>query len=258
MPILTDRVLKARVTRMLEETITALAQKPRKRPSEHALLGFLVRGAGTWKSINYLINATNHSQDDADAISNDCGALLRCLYDAFIQAGYVFAVPKEREARGELFLNYYAIERHQRSQEVVKLKTPFAKKIAQSPMRAAGEKRNKREYDRVKHLYLNKSKKNKKEKVRDHWYPGTLRDRSQDVGCLNEYISFVKSLNGSTHSGPAAIRHGCSINNNGLWVWSAMLVSRIAKMVVENSSLAVSERATETIRAFTANSPSDL
>jgi len=234
---------------MLQETLTE-AYRNIRCASEQSLCWFLFRGAGTWKSINLLYDATEADTAWGKAISNDCGALLRTLWDTFIQAGYVFADPAERDARGELYLNYLAVEKHMQSLAVVALNTKFSQQIASSPLRVEGEKDNQREFDKVKHKYESNPKASGKTTIRKHWYRGDLRSLSKAIGCENEYISFVVSLNGSTHAGPSAIKYGCPIRGESTWVFAAMLVCRIARMVVDNGALSVSSDANEIINAF--------
>ena len=104
---------------------------------------------------------TARTSEQLDARANDCAAILRCMYDAFIQAAYVATKP---DVLGRLYLDYEHVERFLAPTKIVGQDNRMARDVANSPMRKAGEKRNRKEFERVKSAYLTK-----KGKVRTHW-----------------------------------------------------------------------------------------
>lgn len=250
-------MIMTRIDSMLKEVITKVYHVPNKRSSSQALLGFLVRCAGSWKSINTLVSSAPTSVE-ADAIGNDCAAILRCMFDACIQAAYLFIDPKEREDRARLYLDYEHVERFLLSTEIASRNNPLSKSIAASPLRPEGEKRNRKEFDRVKAKYLVK-KSTRPDHVRNTWYRGDLRTLAKTIGKEqeDEYIVFVKRSHGSIHSSRMAVSKGPSITGKNFCYFASLLACRVARMVVENDSLSVTSSSAEMIASH-ATSPLDI
>lgn len=240
----------------MKEVCTKLNQMPNRPRSSQALLGFLVRCACSCKSINTLVSSAQTPVEEV-AIGNDCAAILRCMFDAYIQAAYLFIDSNEREERARLYLDYEHVERFLLSTEVSSRSNPFSKSIASSPLRPEGEKRNRKEFDRVKAKYPVKKRNARADDVRNTWYPGNLRDLARIIGMEDEYIVFVKRSHGSIHSSPFAVFKGPSITGEHFCYFASLLVSRVARMVVENDSLAVSSESAAIIDAHSIN-PLDI
>lgn len=241
-------LIQQHVNKMLHEVIAAARQCGQGRPSGKALLAFLTRGAGSWKSLRILAHATQGNTPEWDWIGNDCAAILRCMFDAYIQAAYVFHDPETRESLGDLYLEYELVECHQLSQAIIRLDNPFARRIAQSPLRETGEKANTEAYDRVRRNYPRR----KSRGVRKTWYDGGLFALAKAIGKDDEYVVLVKALHGSIHSSPLAMSKGPLYDKDAVVLLSDILVGRLAHMVVENGQVSISEDSRKIIAALQA------
>lgn len=221
--------------------ICTQAQKKRA-PSTRALLALFSRIAGSWSSLCVLV-MTARTSEQLDARANDCAAILRCMYDAFIQAAYIATKPG---ALGELYLNYEHVERFLAPKEIVKQDNRMARIVASSPMRKAGEKRNRREFDRVKSAYLTN-----KRNVQKHWYRGTLFSIAEKVGKreADEYAWFVGRTNSSVHSGPFATLCGPPMRDARIIEQIALyIVGRAGKLLVDVAGIHLDEDGKDIIK----------
>ena len=209
--------------------------------SNRALLALFKRIAGSWESLCILATTSQ----DLDTRANDCAAILRCMYDAYLQAAYIATDP---EVLGKLYIEFEPIERRKQANAVVRQDNKLAQTIATSPMRPAGEKRNQEEYEQVKGNYS----KSKGPGTRLHWYPqANLGKLAEQIEKGANYEWFIARYNSAIHSGPWATLQSSSpklpmlIKN-----LAAMIVFGAARLVVDNGQLQVSKESNDLIRAY--------
>ncbi len=81
----------------------------------NTLLCFLVRVANTWKSIRTLRTHTLVQ----NGFMVDAGVLVRAMFDAYLQADYVFSDPAKRSVRAASYLDYAHVERYKTTRKVL-------------------------------------------------------------------------------------------------------------------------------------------
>ena len=172
------------------------------RISSIALFEIAFRIWGSWRARDYLVRSCP-TKTDMDLIANDFAAILRCQYDAFLQAAYLVNNPNECEARGRLFSDYGFVEANRVARILTKQNTPWAKWMRNTPGFAEVEKERKARYDRVKQQFVDK-----KGKACSHWYPGDLASIARKLGLLDEYECLIAMNNSSVHTGPGSLGIG--------------------------------------------------
>ncbi len=177
-------------------------------------------------------------------------AVLRCAYDAYIQASFIVHDPSMREQQAELYLSFFDIERYVQEQEVLKQSNRLASHLQHSPLRQAGSKRLKDAYDRAAPRFATKDGKGVR---KTHWYPGSLLTLAEAAGLRDEYMWFVKGLNSAVHAGPMAIRFGPAFPIEHMGMHASMIVARTAKLLTENESLTISDDSSKTLADLSAN-----
>ncbi len=226
------------VDKMIREICTQAVG--RTGASSRALRALFSRVAGSWDSLRVLVMDAR-TQVQLNSRVNDCAAILRCMYDAYLQAAYIATDP---QVLGKLYLDYVHVET-QIINEILEQDNKMSRIFAASPMRPEGEKMRRKRYAQVKDAY-----KTPKGKDRIHWYVGSLRDLARKVGKGDEYVWFVKRSNSSVHSGAFATMHGPPIQTAQTIEQIALLiVSRTGNLVVKNDGLRVSKRTNAIIEA---------
>lgn len=234
-----DHLVSQEVHKAIRRIITQVIEKKSGRPSTHALLAFVLRNAGSWESLRTLISSCSNMEqvqaiERMNAILLDCGAIVRCMYDAYLQAVYVWQNPDSRDERGTLYLQYRFIERYKMVTDGLSLGDALSRHLAGSPRRAQSEKAMLQDYDRVKDRYP----KPKGRGVRNHWYPHEdLRKLAKDIGKESEYVWMVKTLNGAVHTGPWAMTEGPILPGARTLSIAEGVLAHTAKMLMENEEL---------------------
>jgi hypothetical protein len=184
-----DLFVRREVETLVRGIVTALHdQRNCLRSSQLALFAFLLRIFNSWRSVGKLLDCCEN-ETEFTTIANDGAAIIRCMYDALIQAMYIADDPSVADERGQLYLDFEHIEQHKLTQEVVRQMSGLARYLAMSPLRSEGERRNQEEFDRVKDRYLvSRRGKDGSAEVRNHWYVGDLRELARGVGKEEEYV----------------------------------------------------------------------
>jgi len=246
-----DDRLDAEFRRILQTVITAAHANLGSSKASHALLGLLIRCAHGWQSIRTL---RVHSPD-ADTFTIDAAVILRCIFDAYLQAHLMFRDSAKREELGTLYLEFAHIDRFKAESKTMRHDNELTKRLKQSPHRAAGTKRLQQEYDRVKaNYYVEKRRSDGTVKagpdVRDKWYKGGLHDLAVAAGKVDEYDTFITPFSGCVHSGAFAVQAGPPLNGESIGLLAAMLVARVMLMNIENSQLPISDVDMKDIRVL--------
>jgi hypothetical protein len=191
-------------------------------------LRLLVRNANTWRSIRLLLHAAA-SEVEQEGIALDGGALLRCMYDAFLQFMFMTQQESELEFRSRLYIEFEHIERYRSIERLRDSSGVVAKKLFNSPNRPEGEARAKAAYNAVRANYPNKL----------NWYGkfGSLRKLAVIAGYTEEFDIIMDSLHGCAHAGPMAsvfgpnlaVKHFHSFSDELLarMLWRAKEVARV-------------------------------
>lgn len=243
-----NQEIRSRVDDMIREVLSQamLIRDPRK--STVSVRALLVRMASSWKSICHLMDCCPDSQS-REAIGNDCAAVLRCMYDVYAQAAHIVHDGSDREKLAEDYFEFQHVERRWLKEDLVNQDNLLSRQVAESPRREDGNREIERQYERVKHRYMNKRGGFRK----DHWYVGTLSQIVGKLGKRDEYAWFVKTLNSSVHGGPMAVFRGPMMPLHCMELHASMLLGRAAKIVIENDTLKVSQRTTELAHKLSAD-----
>jgi hypothetical protein len=246
---MTDEQASEQVDNKFEEILRAIIAELHSRNSKDrvsvALFFLLVREANTWRSIRLLRKHTPEQFHTAFMV--DAGTLLRAMFDASLQADFIFCDPATRIERATQYLDFEHVERYVMVQKVLRHENQLANTLKSSPLRPDGEKRVQEAYDRVKDQFLLVEKKkcngNGKHaaRTRDKWYKGGLFQLAEAAGKVAEYDTFVASFSGCVHSSAFAVRKGPVSPIEHVLVLSSKFAARVAKLNVEYNQLELGE-----------------
>lgn len=146
----------------------------------------------------------------------DGTSILRNIYDVMLQGLYIMTDSAKREERAQLYLDFMKVERKERINLMDASRTDIAKHVSGSPMRPEAEPEIKKQFDAVKDQFTTK-----KGKLRDRWYPGSLRDLATETGLEPEYDLMQRFLSGVVHSSPLTLKEGPFVRGFLLmdWYW---------------------------------------
>lgn len=203
-----------------------------------SLLYFLVRVANTWQSIRTL---REHSQDDS-IFTNDAAALLRVMFDAYLQAAYIAHDPKQQLDRARLYLEFEHVERYKTMNRIVSLDHPVSEKLRASPLRVEGEARVQKEYDRVKcHYFVKKYQKDGSfvmgPGTRNKWYEPDLASLAKELNMQAEYDLFVTPFHGCIHSSAFVVKLGPVVSAPHVITHASIIAARVAALTVTYNRL---------------------
>lgn len=190
------------ICRGLADTIVMVHGRVRRDKVALALSCFLTRVANTWRSIQTLWG--NLRDDFPDTFMVDAGALVRTMFDAYIQAAYLLQDLTKREERARLYLEHQHIEKRKVMTKIMAHDSPLSQMLRRSPRRPKGEKALQQNYDRVKANYPRP----KKRGVRDRWHEGNLRDLAIAICREAEHDQYVSTFHGCVHSSALAVLDG--------------------------------------------------
>ena len=170
----------------------------------------------------------------------DAATLLRAMFEAWIQAQYIFDDGAKREEKATLYLDFEHRDRRKMMEKVLSHDNSLSDRLRASPKRTPeAEARLQREYGRVKPNYSN-----------NYWYSRYGRDLrilAQAVGKVDEYDSFVSTYQGCVHSGSMAIEQGPLLNSQIALMKASMIVARVAKINAAYNRFPLNEVETENI-----------
>jgi hypothetical protein len=212
---------------ILRAIIQALEGRQGKDKVSLALYFLLAREANTWRSIRLFLKHVPLQFHGAFMV--DIGTLLRAMFDAYLQADYIFRDPAKRSQLAAQYLDFAHIEQYQMPRKVLRHDNSIANALKESPMKSDGEKRLQAEYDRVKDQFLIDEKKG----PRDKWYKGNLRQLAEAAGKVAEYDTFMASFSGCVHSSAFAVGRGPMIPQEYVLSLASAFAARVAKMNVE-------------------------
>ncbi len=163
--------------------------------------------------------------------------ILRSLFELSVQFEYLMRDPEPRAA---LYLDYEHITKHRAMHAWAKLPGTIGDHLRASPLRAEGEERARREYNRVHAQY---ALKRDAERVRRHWYQGSLRDlaNDKDVQRLPEYEAIYGLYSAWAHgdpwtSDPLKVGHGGLMHLYGYWARLMIQVADAKRIILAGDS----------------------
>lgn len=240
------KIVHDHVLQFLKHVI--VQSEPRTKSDEvaRALLFFLVRVSNTWRSIRTL----HECIPDDHGPMLDAGALLRAMFDAYLQAAYIVSDQKAAAERARDYFDFEHVERHRRVRTVLTYDNPLAEMLRSSPRRPEGEKRVHHEYDRVKAKYTSGKLRadgtvDPKARVRLNWYPGTLADVARSLGKSDEYDIFLAAFHGCVHSSALAVRNGPVVSREHIVDWASTIAARVARLNIEHNRIQLNELHTQ-------------
>ena len=226
---------------LLQEVLKKSDARSRSDEVSRALQYFLLRVANTWRSIGTLWANTL----DGEGFMVDAGALLRIMFDAYLQAEYIVYDPNVQRERAKDYLDFEIVERYKLSERIPAHDHPISRKFKSSPLRVKGEPALRAEYDQVKARYYVERKKNgntkRGPKTRNQWYPGTLRDIAKGIKKEAEYDYFVATFHGCVHSSALAVHKGPPISPQYALDWASRFAAHIVRLNVMYNQIEMDE-----------------
>jgi hypothetical protein len=136
--------------------------------------------------------------------------------------------------RAELYLEYEHVTKYKGQQAVLNLPGPLGDYLRASPHRAAGEAKNRAEYERVRSRYALAGK---PDKVRGHWYQGNLRQLAQKTQREREYDVIYGLYSAWAHGDPWAaslrdVGHAGLVHLLGYWARLLIHIADAKKIIL--------------------------
>ena len=205
-----------------------------------ALFCLLVRVSNSWRSIRLLQLHTPEQFQTGFMV--DAGAVLRIMFDAYLQANFIFREPKDQIERATQYLEFEHVERYKMQQKVIRNDNEFTNTLNSSPYKEEGARRVQKEYDRVKDQFLVEKKQcdgtmKRGPGTRDKWYIGDLFQLAKAAGKEAEYDTFVFSFSGCVHSSAFAIKNGPTVAQDYVLSLASTFTARVATMNVDYNKL---------------------
>jgi hypothetical protein len=126
-------------------------------------------------------------------------ALIRSMFELVWQFEFLMQAP-ERQAKE--YAEYYWITRHKQAKALAENPVGFvSKRLAESPRRTEGEKRNRAEFERVKPMFM-VEKKGGKKRLAENWYKMSVRELAESLGRGGEYRLIYASASAWAHGDP--------------------------------------------------------
>jgi hypothetical protein len=142
-------------------------------------------------------------QSNAHPYIFDEAMIVRGIYDAMLQALYILDDVATLDERAELYLDWYWIEKKYEIERYDNNPTFLAQRMSKSPRRPTAEPCFEKKYREAFPKYATK----KRDKTRQHWYSGSLRDLAKAIrpSLESEYELLQAYLSGPTHSSVYAL-----------------------------------------------------
>ena len=181
------------------------------------------------RSIECLVSAEHESIFDAVAI-------IRTAYDALIQLLYILDDHSRRNERAGLCLDFLWIEKHHLRDVIDQSDTDIGRRLAGSPMRAAGETALEHQL-----LQLGPQYETRNGKYRKKWYKETLRDLAKAVGYESEYDILQLKTSAFVHSGCMPLLTGSFIKPQYATDWAIRFSHRACDAIIRTFAINVNE-----------------
>src|SRR4051812_10845826 len=194
----------------------------RNEPVTEAIELLLRRIVGAGNSLRVLHEHAPHE------FAFDGAMILRGIYEAMLQALYILQKQSQRIERATLYLDFYWVEHKQFVRLIDTNPTYLANKLSQSSKRAMVEPAIEQKFESVRGKF-----ENDKGKLRNHWYPASLREIASAIGRESEYEFLQKQLSGAVHSSAFSLKNGVPYERFLLielaWRFSFRVLGRFAE-----------------------------
>ena len=181
-------------------------------------------------------------------VAFDGAMILRGIYDSMLQALYILNDPPCQEARAALYLEYRWIEKRKRIELFDSNSTTLAQRLSQSPLRQSTEPAIDREFQRVRGNY-----ENSKQRLRNHWYEGSLRDLATTTGFESEYEVLQQLLSGAVHASSLALQEGPNFEGFLVMDFAWRFSLRVLGKFAEYANIKLDDVETTLIRSASEN-----
>jgi len=209
-----------------------------------ALFFFLMRAANTWQSIRTL---RVHSPHD-EILVVDTGALLRCMFDAYLQAAYIAFDKKKAAKRAQDYFDFEHIERFRWQSKVLKYDNRLTRRVRSLETFANVNCAVEEAYERVKYRFAEEMGKRKQDagdsqRIRKQWYPGNLFEIAKAVGKSDEYDTLLSAFHGCVHSSASALKSSWLPvpSAEQVIMWATSIAARTARMSVDHNKIELSQ-----------------
>jgi hypothetical protein len=159
----------------------------------------------------------------------DAATLVRASFEAYLQAAFIAHDPESRQQLGRDYLDFEHIERYELVTRILKHDTYIAERLRSSPCRPEGQKRAKKQYEKVRQRYLTR----KGDRLRDRWYSGDLRSVARAVGVESEYDLLVYAFHPYVHSSAYGVRLGPPVEPQYVETLASIIAARTAKVALD-------------------------
>jgi len=162
---------------------------------------------------------------------------VRTMFELALQFEYLMQDPVPR---AQQYLNFVHIARYRRSKALVDNPSGLiARRLASSPKRPEGEKRNKKEYDRVRPQFIMIDERSGRKRLPGNWYCMPVHDLADKLGWLSEYKTWYAHASDWIHSDPFSTQrelpYGGKESQMIIWVCSryyARMLLRLSDKIV--------------------------
>lgn len=204
------------------------------------------KGAGSdaWELLwRRIINSVNSLRVLNEHAPHDCAldseTILRAIFDAHVQARYIFCDPAKTDERGTLYVEFAHVEKWKITETIDSSSTAFAKEVAADPLYIANRAGILAAFNRVKAKYPKPDGKG----VRHHWYPGSLREIAAGISSAlrDEYDLLLRGLHEATHSSPVALGKCVKSPKTTLHAGGWLCAIRVLNCVLQHHSIELAD-----------------
>jgi hypothetical protein len=217
------------VTQLLQAIIRQSEPFAARDVVADALLRFLTRACLTRRSIDVIVE---HCLDSG---ANDACALLRCIWDAYIQAAYIVFEPSESASRANSYRDYQHVERRQLAHRVLDHDTPVSRDLKSRSGHDQHQAAVEEEFERAKSRFMSA-----KGKLWNKWYSEGLPGIAGKLGIAAEHDMLVWHLHGSVHSSYLT-SSGPLLSIEYVPAWADFITARIAHLSVSHNGFVLTE-----------------
>jgi Family of unknown function (DUF5677) len=213
-----------------------------------ALFCLLWRNFLTWRTIQTI--RTHASPAELSLL--DVAVLIRCMFDAYLQADFIYRDPSKREERAKLYLDYQFVDRLNATVKTLRHHNGLSRRLGQSKLREEGEKPIREAYDRVKSQFIKGQPPTdgSEPELRTKWYKENLGQLATTLGRKDEYDTFVSPYSGCVHSSSYPLTSGPSGTHDVFAMFATTLVARVLDMLIVHTGISISEIERENLNAL--------
>ena len=166
------------------------------------------------------------------------------MFEAYLQAGYIAADESEAAKRAQDYFDFEHVDRFRWQSKVLKYDNRLTRRVRSSQTFAEVKDAVEKEYERVKGEFPKKKHQGITEaqdaqRVREHWYSGSLFDIAHSLGKSDEYDILLTAFHGCVHSSASALKPGWlpipSAKN--VIMWATTIAARTVRLNVDHNAI---------------------